>query len=108
MIETIKEGSEKLLEAITTLFNKCLRETQTSTAWNNTVIIIIHKKGNRGPKELQTSQLTSHLYKLFIKILTKRLTPKLNFYQLIEQTGFREGYRTSDHLQNIKILIEKY
>jgi hypothetical protein len=47
------------------------------------------------------------MYKLFMKILTKRLTPKLDFYQPKEQAGFRRGYGTNDHLHTIKILIEK-
>lgn len=47
------------------------------------------------------------MYKLLRKILTKRITPKLDFYQPIEQTCFRAGYGSNDHLQTIKILIEK-
>jgi len=48
-----------------------------------------------------------HLYKLFTKILTKRLTSKLDFYQSVEQADFRAGYNTSDHLYVVKTLIKK-
>lgn len=47
------------------------------------------------------------MYKLFTKIIAKRLERKLDFYQPREQAGFRKGYGTNDHLQVIKVLIEK-
>lgn len=47
------------------------------------------------------------MYKLFTKIITKRLTNKLDAYQPCEQAGFRSGYGANDHLQVIKSLIEK-
>ena len=51
--------------------------------------------------------LLPHLYKLFTKIITRRLEFKLDSYQPPEQAGFRAGYGTNDHLQVIKTLIEK-
>lgn len=108
VIEAVREGGEQLLKAITKLFNKCLMETTTPTNWNNAIIIIMHKKGNIADlKNYRPISLLSHLYKLFTKILTKRLTSKLDFYQPTEQAGFRSGYGTNDHLQVIKTLIEK-
>lgn len=40
------------------------------------------------------------LNKLFSKVVTKRFTPNLDFYQ--------PGYGTNEKLQVIKTLIEKY
>ena len=42
-----------------------------------------------------------------MKIITKRNTNKLDFYQPVEQAGFRSGYSTNDHLQVMRTLIEK-
>src|SRR6202012_779890 len=42
-----------------------------------------------------------------MKIIAKRNTRKLDFYQPAEQAGFRSGYSTNDHLQVVRTLIEK-
>ena len=42
-----------------------------------------------------------------MKIITKRITNKLDYYQPREQAGFRAGFGTNDHLLVMKILIEK-
>lgn len=108
VIEAVKDGGEMLLKAITALFNKCLIEAVTPVDWNNAEIVIIHKKGNiTNLNNYRPISLLSHLYKLFTKIITKRLESKLDFYQPPEQAGFRSGYGTNDHLQVIKTLIEK-
>jgi len=108
VVETIKQESEELLKIIITLFNKCLKETKTSAAWDNALITIMHKKRNianlKNYRSISLSHL-SHTFKLFIKILTKCFIPKFDFYQLIEQAGFRTA--PTSILQLIKILIEK-
>lgn len=68
----------------------------------------MHKKGDiSNLNNYRSISFLSHTYKLFTKIIEKRLTNKLDFYQLREQVGFRSGYGTSDHLLVIKTLIEK-
>ena len=49
----------------------------------------------------------SNLYKLFSKVLTKRLTKILDENQPPEQAGFRAGYSTADHLQILNQILEK-
>uniref|UniRef100_A0AAR5P7F6 Reverse transcriptase domain-containing protein n=1 Tax=Dendroctonus ponderosae TaxID=77166 RepID=A0AAR5P7F6_DENPD len=71
----------------------------TPTQWHNAVNIILHKKG--------VSKVNSNIYKLFTKVLTKRLENKFEFYQSREQAGFRSGYGTNDHILAIKNMIEK-
>jgi len=85
-----------------------MSEIKISTARNNTVIIIMHKKRNiADSKNYRPINLLSHLCKLFTKILIKHFKSELNFYQPIGQTYFRAGYGTCDHLQVVKTLIEK-
>jgi len=68
----------------------------------------MHKKGDiTNLKNYRPISLLSHLYKLFMRIITKRITNKLDFYQPREQAGFRSGFGTNDHLQVVKALIEK-
>lgn len=108
VIEAVKEGGHIVIKALCKLFNECLHQGVTPSKWNNAIIVIMHKKGNIGNlANYRPISLLSHLYKLFMKIIAKRLTPKLDFYQPKEQAGFRAGYGTNDHLHTIKTLIEK-
>lgn len=108
VIEAVKSAGKSVTKALVLLFNKCLTEGITPSQWDNAIIITMHKKGD--PTDLgnyRPISLLTHMYKLFTKILTKRLTNRLLFYQSKEQAGFRPGFGTNDHLLSIKVLIEK-
>lgn len=108
VIEAVKSGGEQIIIKITALLNLCLEKGMVPERWNNAVTILIHKKGDiTNLENYRPISLLSHLYKLFTKIITKRLENKLEAYQPREQAGFRKGYGTNDHLQTIKTLIEK-
>lgn len=88
--EAIKVGGCTLLELITALFNRCLEEEKIPRAWENAIITLLHKKGDITKLEnYRPISLLSQLYKLFMKVKTKRTTKKLDFYQPVEQAGFR-------------------
>lgn len=90
------------------LFNTCLIKGTTPSQWDRAVIIILHKKGNiTDLKNYRPISLLSHVYKLFTRIVTKRITNKLDLYQPREQAGFRRGFGTNDHLLVVKTIIEK-
>lgn len=64
VIEAIKEGEDKLLKAITTLFNKCLIEATSPAVWNNAIIVIMHNKENiANLNNYRPISLLSHVYK---------------------------------------------
>lgn len=108
VIESVKLGGETLLKSIKDLFNLCLEDGIIPSQWNNAEMILLHKKGDITELEnYRPISLLCHLYKLLTKIIAKRLEGKLDFYQSREQAGSRKGYGTNDHLQAIKILIEK-
>ena len=46
-IETLKTGEETISKTLAKLFTKCLSERRIPTAWKNTKIVIIFKKGNK-------------------------------------------------------------
>jgi len=69
-------GGEELLNVITTLFNKRLKETKTLAAWDNALITIIEyflRKGNIADLKNQPTNYRP-CFHIFKKILTKRLT----------------------------------
>lgn len=106
--DAVKMGGNCLLKKIAKLFNLCLFNSTIPDRWYNAIVILIHKKGDTAELEnYRPISLLSHLYKLFTRIITTRLENKLDFYQPIEQAGFRRGFGTNDHLQSIKTLIEK-
>lgn len=47
------------------------------------------------------------LYKLFMKMVTKRNTKNQDFYKPVEQAGFQSYFSANDHLQVMRTLIEK-
>jgi len=106
--EMLKIGGETLENAILALLNKCLEKSKILDAWQNAEIILLFKKGDRANMEnYRPISLLSIFYKLLTKIITNRLTQKFDFYQPIEQAGFRKGFSTTDHIQTLRTLIEK-
>lgn len=51
--------------------------------------------------------LLSQMYKVLSKIITNKLTNKLDEYQPVDQAAFRKGFSACDQLLMVKILIEK-
>ena len=58
-------------------------------------------------KNYQPISLLSQVYKIFTKVITKRLERKLDENQTREQAGFQKNYSTVDHIQTINLLREK-
>lgn len=51
--------------------------------------------------------LLHHIYTFFSRIITSRLENKLDFYQSREQIGFYLSFGTNEHLQTVKLLMDK-
>uniref|UniRef100_A0AAR5Q9X0 Reverse transcriptase domain-containing protein n=1 Tax=Dendroctonus ponderosae TaxID=77166 RepID=A0AAR5Q9X0_DENPD len=108
LTEMLTQGGDILVEQLEILFNKCLENEDIPQDWTNALVIIIHKKGDTENLEnYRHISLLSKIYKLFSKIITTRLTPKLDHYHPKEQARFRKGYSTTEYLQTMRTLIEK-
>lgn len=107
-VELLKEGGEEIITKMCELFNECLKEGKIPDTWNNAIVVLLYKKGDRADIEnYRPISLLSQIYKLFSKIITNRLTHRLDDYQPVEQAAFRKNFSTCDHLLTLRLLIEK-
>jgi len=68
--EMFKWGGEKIKEKLAKLFSMCLRKREIPRSWNNAVIILLYKKGDKERVENYRSiTLPSVLYKMFTKVI---------------------------------------
>ena len=109
--EFIKAGTQTLSLTLVKLFNKILISKKIPKTWNHSLITSIFKSGD--PTDCNNYRgisVTSCLGKLFTSLLQKRLGDYLETNNLLSpnQGGFREGYRTTDHIYILKTLINKY
>jgi len=96
------------MESMKILMNKCLHIGNILRTRQNAQVILLHKKGDKlNLSNFRPINLLPHPYKFPIKILTNRLTRKLDEYQSSDQAGFRKGHSTVEHLQTLRTLIEK-
>jgi hypothetical protein len=96
------------LQSLVDLFNEILETEDIPSQWFESTIILIHKKGDR--KDLSNYRpitLTSHIYKLFMKVLLNKVSEELDQQQPSNQAAFRKGFSTTDHLFVMNQLIEK-
>ena len=100
--EFLKSAPDKLKQTIVTIFNLVLDTGIIPSSWSLGVICPIYKnKGDRGdPNNYRGITILSCLGKLFTCVLNKRLGIFIDNYNILgaEQTGFRKGFSTLDHL----------
>ena len=107
-VDTLRLAGRETTKHLAKLFNKCLQNRQSPKAWNNAIIVLLHKKGDKMEiGNYRPISLISHISKLFTKVIKNRIESQLDSNQSREQAGFRRGYSTSDHLQVVTQIIEK-
>ncbi|CAG9133292.1 unnamed protein product [Plutella xylostella] len=106
--ESLKIGEPTLLPHLANLCNDILVSGKFPLKFCHSNIILLHKKGEKSDiGNYRPVSLTSHIYKLFIKIIHNRIRSLLDHHQPPEQAGFRPGYSTTDHLHTLNQIIEK-
>ncbi len=106
--EMLKSSGETFWKALTTRFNRYLKEGKVPSQWKGSNTILLHKKGDKEDlKNYRPICLLSHIYKLFTKIIVTRLSNNLDYQQPREQAGFRKNYSTMDHIFTLTQLIER-
>lgn len=96
--ETIKAIIEPITPLLTRLFNDIMNQGKIPEEWETSNIKLLYKKGN--PQDISNYRPISLLqttYKLFTKIILRRLKSHFELQQPREQAGFRSNYSTLDH-----------
>jgi len=100
--EVIKNLPQNCIEFLLNIYNKIWEIGEIIPQWKNSIIIPIHKPGNRTdqPTSYRPIALLSVFSKLMEKMITNRLTHYVEQNNLVntEQTGFRKGKNTIDQL----------
>jgi len=79
-----------------------MRKREILSSWNNDVIILLYKKGDKERVEHHRPiSLMSVLYKMFTKVILTRIERDLDFNKGREQAGYRRGFSTMDHIQTL-------
>ena len=97
------------MDVLLELFNNVLLEKNgPPAAWKHSVISVIFKSGDPTlPQNYRPICIIPLLYKLFTKLLYKRLYPILDSAQCDHQAGFRHKFSTVDNMFTFTILQEK-
>jgi len=75
-VELVKYGGDKLIQLIYELITDVWRQEVMPKEWTMTIICPIHKKGDKmDSQNYRVISLLSVIYKVFAKILAKRLSP---------------------------------
>lgn len=107
--EMLKESVDLLVEIWTDLFNRCLTTGKTPENWKKSTIKVLYKgKGDTdNPNSYRGIALESNIFKIYSKLLNRRLTESIDPLIPNQQFGFREGRSTLHAVSNLLNDIEQ-
>lgn len=104
--EELRAGGVTLAKALCELFNDCLKQGRVPQEWLKAKLILLFKKGDRNDiRNYRPLSLLSNIYKVFMSVITRRMSTKLEAALPIEQTGFKKNFSTADNILVIQRLI---
>ncbi|GBP75022.1 LINE-1 reverse transcriptase homolog [Eumeta japonica] len=107
--EVLKRAKHVITPILKDIFNDIIDSETIPQQWTKSNIIFLYKKGDQYDiGNYRPISLMSNIYKIFAKIILKRMERKLDEQQPIEQAGFRRDYSVLDHIHSVRQIIEKY
>ena len=110
LAEMLKSSSSLLIPYLKVLFNAIFDNGIFPSIWRESVIVPLHKKGNRNdPNNYRGISLISTLSKVFLHILNYRLQEWSEEHGMIteEQPCYQRGYNTLDNLFTLHGIVER-
>ena len=106
----IKASALIILPFLVIFFNKILETKEYPDEWAVGIITPLHKSGEVDERDnYREITINSCLSKLFTLLLNNSSTNYINKEDTLKfnQTGFRKGFRTADHVLTLKTLDDK-
>ena len=110
-VEMFKAVVDDIMLFLSVLFNNIFNSGIFPEDWCESIISPIHKSGpTNKPENYRAIALINCLCKLFMNIMTIRLTEWAETHNVLDeaQAGFRKGYSTMDNVFSLQSLIQKY
>ena len=102
--ELVQAAGKDVITVLTTICNKIWQTGEWPTPWNQSLVIILPKKGNlQQCQKYRTISLISHPSKVMLKIVLNRLKPQAEKIIAEEQAGFRAGRSVTEQIFNLRI-----
>ncbi|GFS08192.1 endonuclease-reverse transcriptase [Elysia marginata] len=106
--DIIRIGGAPAISYLTKALNQILTLKEIPPSWKEAKIIILYKKGGPGDiANYRPISLLSHSYKIFTRLIQKRMERILDENQPRDQAGFRKAFSTNDHMHTLSQIIEK-
>ena len=107
--EIIKFGGPDIAAELAGIYNEVLHGSEEVPAyWKNSKISVLFKKGDRQqPGNYRPICITPILYRLFSKVILKRIHARLESAQSNDQAGFRKSFGCMDHIFALTQIAEK-
>ncbi|KAK6733669.1 hypothetical protein RB195_017429 [Necator americanus] len=105
--EHLKSLPPVLINTLARLFTRYLSECKVPKQWKTSKTVLLYKKGE--PHDIGNYRpicLLSVIYKLVTRVTLNRSEKVLDEGRPCEQTGFRKGFSTIDHIHTVSKLIE--
>jgi len=107
--ELYKHAPKSFLHTFFNFLNVCWIYGDIPEEWRTAIVIPIHKKGDRNnPDSYRGISLLNTGYKIYSKIIAKRLTAIAEVLLLEDQNGFRRGRSCMDCIFSVSQIIEKH
>ncbi len=86
-------GGGQILLVLQNFFNSVILEGTTLESWQRSVVVLFFKKGDSTLFEnYRPITLLSHVYELFLRVITNHLECRLDDFQPPKQAGFWIGF----------------
>ncbi|KAK6739382.1 hypothetical protein RB195_008078 [Necator americanus] len=105
--EHLKSLPPVLINTLARLFTRYLSECKVPKQRKTSKTVLLYKKGD--PHDIGNYRpicLLSVIYKLFTRVILKRIEKVLDEAHPCERAGFRKGFSTIDHIHTVSKLTE--
>ena len=98
-----------MISVVTNVCNEIWNSGDWPIIWTQSLIIYIHKKGHiQKCDNYRTISLISHMSKIMLTVILRRLIPIAEELLSEEQEGFRAGRSTNEQIFNLRIIQDTY